>query len=425
LQLSNLAFNEGNTTLAKHKAEEAIELAQSSDIRILATNGLIDLGYALMSRGEFDEAGKALTNALKSAETDQSPLGKARALLGQGNLYLQLANPDDAINALSQAVEFYQPSGYRRQTSTCLLLLSRANRLKGRYDEALATSEDVLRLAKELNDNSLVAAAHSNIGYTLGIYQERYVEGLAHMEESRRLNDMLGDKLGVGFDLMNQGRMLWQLGRYAEARKALDDANKIADHPDASYKAVLSYICLANAQMLLSEARFSESIKQSQRALELTGNRDSKQDKEVTIQAKCALGLATALSGSSRTGREMCEQAVAAARYSPRLLSSSLLSLAEAQLAANDPKGALASALEAKESFESYGQQDSLWRAWLIAARASKLAGDGSSVEYATRAMDSLSSFERALGPEASEKYSARPDVKASQGLIEQLRATK
>jgi hypothetical protein len=178
--------------------------------------------------------------------------------------------------------------------------------------------------------------------------------------------------------------------------------------------------------MLLSEARLQESIKESKRALE-AGKTDAKQDQEVTIQAKCALGLATALSGSSRAGREMCEQAVEAARLalSPRLLSSSLLSLADSLLVANDPGRALATALEAKEIFERYGQQDSLWRAWLIAARASKLAGNGSSVEYAKRAMDSLSAFELALGQEASEKYSKRPDVKAKHALIEQLRTTK
>jgi tetratricopeptide (TPR) repeat protein len=118
-----------------------------------------------------------------------------------GNLYLQLDNPDEAIRCLSQALDFYQTSGYRKQTSTCLLLLSRANRGKGDYGTALEMSEHQLKLAKDLNDSSQLASAHSNIGYVLGIEQERYAEGLAHMEESVRLEKVVGDTFGIGYDL--------------------------------------------------------------------------------------------------------------------------------------------------------------------------------------------------------------------------------
>jgi ATP/maltotriose-dependent transcriptional regulator MalT len=212
------------------------------------------------------------------------------------------------------------------------------------------------------------------------------------------------------------------LGRYDEARAALDKAFKIANHPDASYKPMLTYVYLANAQMLLSETRFSEAMKLSQKAIELVGN----QNKDVTIQAKCVLGLADALTGASREGKEICEDAVKAARKAtnPRLLSISLLSLAEIMLTTNDPKDALANALEAQASFEGQGQQDSLWRALLIAARACRGGASGSAVEYANRAMDSLSAFQQTLGPEASAIYSKRPDVSARRKQIEQLRAT-
>lgn len=419
LRLSSLAFNEGNTVVAKQNATEGIQLAQTNEIRSLATNGLIDLGYALMSRGEFDESREALKNALDSAEADKSPLGKARALLGQGNLNLQQDNPDEAIRCLSQARDFYQAAGYPRQTSTCLLLLSRANRGKGEYDAALKTSEDVLSLAMELSDNSLAASAHSNIGNVLGIYQERYAEGLAHMEESQRLYKFVGDTFGVGYQLMNQGLLLWQLGRYDQARTVLDQAFNIANHPDASYKPLLGFIYLANAQMLLSEMRFSESITKSQKAIELAAN----QDKDVSIQGKCTLGLAMALSGASRAGKQMCEEAVDAARKTPnqRLLSSSLLALAEAMLTTNEAKDALTNALEAQISFERNGQHDSLWQAWVVAARASKVLANGSAIEHATRAMDSLSAFQQTLGAQASAIYLNRRDVQARRKQIEQI----
>jgi serine/threonine protein kinase/Flp pilus assembly protein TadD len=420
LQLSNLSMDQGNTVRAKEYATEAIAMAQANDIRTQAINGLIDLGYAFMKRGEVDESAKSLKQALDFAQADKARLGEARALLGLGNLHLQLDSPDDAIRCLDQALDFYQTSGYRRQTSTCLLLLGRANRQKGEYDTSVQVSEQTLQLAKELGDQSRVAAAHGNIGYVRGIEQERYPDGLAHIDESWKINESLADRLAVGYDLMNRGRLLWQLGRYDEAREALSRALSIADQPDASYKLLLAWVYLANAQMALSESRLAEAKKQSQRVLDLAPPRV----KDVIIQAKCALGLAQALSGAPQSGKALCEEAVNTAREmsSPRLLSTSLLTLAEVMLKTKNEKESLSIALQAQASFERFGQQESEWRAWLIAARACQLLGCDSAFAYADRAAAKLSSFEQTWEPQAYAKYLTRPDVRICRKQIDQIR---
>ena len=55
LQLSNVYYAEGDSNRAKTIAADAVKAAQSVNIRTLATNGLIDLGYTLLARGEFAE----------------------------------------------------------------------------------------------------------------------------------------------------------------------------------------------------------------------------------------------------------------------------------------------------------------------------------------------------------------------------------
>lgn len=419
LVLSDVCWNEGNTVKAKEYATEAEQLAQNNDLRSLATNGLIDLGYAFMSRGELDESGQSLHRALDFAQADKAPLGTARALLALGNLSLQLDNPDEAIRFLTHARDFYQDKGYRRQASTCLLLLGRANRAKGEYAAALEMSQQQLDLARDLSDSSLVAAAHSNIGSILGIDQEKYSEGLIHIDESYRINDRLGDTLGTGYDLMARGRLLWPLGRYDEARAALNKAFSIANHPDASYKPLLAYVYLSNAQMDLSESRFAEARRDSEKALELAGNRN----KDVTIQAGYTLGLTQALSGAPKAGKSLCEEAVNNARKSgsPRLLSMSLLALAEVLLKTGDAKDALRNALQAQASFERYGQQESESHAWLIAARASDLMGNPSALGYAERAAGVLSVFLQKWDPDAQRLYQRRADVKSSRNQIDRI----
>jgi len=421
LRLSCIAWNEGNTVQAKQYAEEAIQSAQTNDIRSLATNGLIDLGYACMTRGELEESGEHLNRALEFASADKARLGEARALLALGNLHLQQDNPDAAIDCLTRAVDFYQESGYRTQTSTCLLLLARAKRQKGEYEASIQMSEQTLQLARELNDPSREASAHSNTGYVLGVEQERYPEGLLHFDQSLKLDESLGDTQGVGYDLMSRGRMLWQLGRYGEAREALDRAFSIANHPDASYKLLLAWIYLAKAQMRLSESRIADARKESQKVLDVAPT----QFTDVIIQAKCTLGLARAISGSAQEGKALCEGAVGSARkmVSPRLLSTSLLALAEVMLIANDTSGALDNAVTAQESFQRYGQQDSEWRAWLIAARASKLSGNDSALKYANKAASLLSSFSQNWSEDTQRLYLSRPDVRIRLNQIEKLRA--
>src|SRR5262249_22723659 len=152
---------------------------------------------------------------------------------------------------------------------------------------------------------------------------------------------------------------------------------------------------------------------ESQQALES----GAKQSREITIQAKYTLGLVQARSGEAQAGNRLCEEAIALAmgRTNPRLLSHALLSLAEARLGLRDAPGALKHALQAEERFARWGQQESEWRAWLVAARASKMARDDRAAhEYAGRASAALSTLRPKWDTETYKSYSARPDISAA-----------
>jgi tetratricopeptide (TPR) repeat protein/predicted Ser/Thr protein kinase len=420
LQLSGVYFAEGDTERAKKIALEAIDVAQTSNIRNVATNGLIDLGYTLLSRGEFEEARSYFKRALDFAQTDNASRTQARAKLGLGSLSVQQGNFDEAISFLGDALKFYQPAGYRKETSNALVLLGRAYRSKGNYDVAFKTFEQQLELAKTLGDPAQVAASHSSMAILLGVEQERYPEALSHLDESYKINESLGAKIGIGFDQMNRARLFWMLGRYQEARAALDQAFSIANRPETSYKSLLAWVNLAESQMALSQRRLPEAKAKAQEALSLAGT----QYKEVALQATHTIALSQALSGSPRPAKKMCEDAVATAKEvnSPRLLSSALLALAEVLLLGSDAQGALAAALQAQTMFASGGQQDSEWRALLIAALASQLAGNSSATQdYASRAASQRAGLQSRWGAESYDSYSRRPDIQMYVKQLTQL----
>jgi len=380
----------------------------------------VDFGLALISRGEFDEAGEYFRRALDLARQDKSRSGEVRAILSLGRLNQQLGNNDEAISQLQEALEFYKPGGYRQETSIALTVLGRAYQEKGKIDTALKLFEEQFQLAKDSGDQVSLADSHMNLALLRGFGQEMYPEALSHLDEKVKIDEGLGAKVGLGFDYMNRGNFLWQLGKYSEARAALDKAFEIADEPGANYKAALAWVHLARAQMALSERNYSEAKKNAQLALDVSAS----QFPDVTPQAKYCIGRAEAFSGAPQVGRKLCEEAVAMAKKvnDPRLISSALLALSEVLLTANDLKGTLESALEAQKMLARSGQHDSEWRALLIAARASGLMGNRSAErDHASQADSLCVGLEQKWGKEAYESYLRRPDIQTYRNQVAQI----
>jgi serine/threonine protein kinase/cytochrome c-type biogenesis protein CcmH/NrfG len=420
LQLSLVARDEGNIDRAKELAAEAIRVAQSANIKNIATQGLIDLGLALMSRGDFDESGKYFRQALDLARQDKSRSSEVKAILSLGRLNQQLGNNDEAISQLQEALNFYKPGGYRKEASIALTALGRAYQDKGEEETALKIFEEQLQLSRDSGDQQGLGESHMNLALLRGLGQEMYPEALSHLDEKVKIDEARGAKVGLGFDHMNRGNFLWQLGKYPEARAALDKAFEIANQPGANYKAALAWVHLTRAQMALSERNYSEAKKNAQLALDVSAS----QFPDVTLQAKYCIGRAEAFSGPPQVGRKLCEEAVAMAKKvnAPQQISSGLLALAEVLLIANDSKGALENALEAQKMLAQSGQQDSQWRALLIAARASELAANKSAArDYASQADSLCAGLEQKWGKEAYESYLRRPDIQNYRNQIAEI----
>ena len=419
LQLSLVFRDDGNIDRAQQLAAEAIRLAQTSNIRNVATHGLIDVGLALLNRGDFDEAGKYIKQAVDMARQEKARSGEARAILSLGRLNQQLGHNDEAIPQLQEALNFYKAGGYRKETSIALTVLGRAYQEKGEEDTALKIFEEQLQLSRDSGDQVSLADSHMNLALLRGINQEMYAEALSHLDEKVKIDEALGAKVALAFDQMNRGALLWQLGRYAEARAALDTAFEIASRPEANYKAVLAWVHLTRARMALSEQKAGDAKKHNQLAIDL-----SSQFPDVMLQAKYGMARAEAFSGAIKAGLELGQQAVDMAKKvnSPQLTASALLALAEVQLLGNDSDRALENALEAQKMLARAGAHDSEWRTLLIAARASDLAGNNSAaLGYASQADRLCASLEQKWSKEAYDGYLRRPDIQNYRNQVAQI----
>jgi len=178
---------------------------------------------------------------------------------------------------------------------------------------------------------------------------------------------------------------------------------------------LLIEIELSRAAMSFSERRLTEAAASSQQVLRMAG--DGGGYTTETSMAKSLLGRGRALSGATREAIALCTQAVETARAAndETLLAKMLLNLAETMLESNDARNALDMARQAAETFTRLGQQESNWRAHLVAARASQMVNgtndNDATRAFATRATELLSQLQQEWGDDNYNVYATRPDI--------------
>jgi tetratricopeptide (TPR) repeat protein len=425
LQLSNVYYAEGDAARARTIAADAVQAAQRINNRSLATNGLIDLGYTLLARGEFADTRVYLQRALDLAREDKAPRLEARARLALGSLSTQEGSLDEAVAHLEAALRFFQPAGYRTETSNALILLGRAFTDKGDYAIAMKAFTEQLALATQSKDPARLAATHFSIGSLLGDNQEQYAEALPHFAESYRINSSNNARVGMAWDQINRASSLLALGRYDEARAALDEAHGIAAGPDAGFKSQLAWLEVIRAQMALSLGDRVLARTRATSALALA----EPDYKEAALQARVTLAFAEVMSGAPKKAIALVEEAVGTARALklPRLLSTALLASAEVRLSAGDGSGAITDAEAAQPVFAAAGQLESDWRAWLVLARARQLEGDRVSAHNdAARAEASRAALQARWGDDTYGGYGRRPDIQIRlKSLVQLLESTR
>ena len=419
LQMGGVYYSTGDTLRAEQFANRAVELAGTEQLDNLTTNGLVDIGNTLYLRGDYGGAQKRFEQALQIAKANKGRRGEARALLSLGSLSVQQGEGAKALSYLEPALAFYRQGNFHRETSQALLLFGYANELQGNNEAALESFNEQLKLAEQVNDMAQVAHTRAAIGLVLA-NQERFTEALKYFDESYRLNLSLNLVPKAGYDLEHKGNLLWQLGHYSEARDALKRAFDIASRPGGVDKQLLAWIHLRRAQMALSELHSDEALAETRKAAAL-GDR---QDKDFAIQITHTNALAELNSGTSRAGVEDCQKAVDMATRAgiPRQISSAQLALAEALLAKGDAANALTLALQAQETFARLGSRHSEWRAWLVAAQASRRQQDQKKVdEFAAHAAGLLTALESSLGADEYKSYLSRPDIVQSRKQLDEL----
>ena len=412
LNLSNNYIVAGEPTQAEEYSRQALQLAQANGMENLTAAGLIDIGNAHLQHGNFSEADNYFNQGLRVARLYKGRRNEARASIMLASLRSQQNRPDDVAPYVQTALAYYEQGDHRKETSQAYVILGRAYDEIGNYDQAEKVFHQQLQLAQSVNDREQIGLAEEGLG-SVEAHRQNYPAALAHYDEKYKISQALNKKTSIGFAAVERASVLSQLGRADEARTALAEALPIAEHGGKDpYKELLALVHFTNAELLMTERKFAEAIKEGEAALSLAGG----EFKSTAVQSKSLVGLARSLNGQGPAGKKQCEDAVTEARAlkDPYQLSQALLALAEAALSAGDVPAALSAATEAEQRFGAANQHDSQWRTALIAGLAAGKAGDKTKArDFASRANAMLSELGRAWGSDNYSRYLARPDLDA------------
>ena len=167
-ELSTLLANAQRGEESERFARQSLALQSPAPPPVRLAQAYNSLGLALSAQRRFDESAQAFDQAL--AVHQRLGSGPLRVSMVMQNKALMLIEKGDyalAIQLLGQSAELRRPWGTR--TSEWWggqFALMRAQAAQGRYQEALATSDDVLALARHLfgETNGHVAAIYNERG---------------------------------------------------------------------------------------------------------------------------------------------------------------------------------------------------------------------------------------------------------------------
>jgi serine/threonine protein kinase/Tfp pilus assembly protein PilF len=409
IDLSFLASTQGQASEAEKYAQQAVSFAQQKQLENLAAGGLIELGNSFSAKQDYEKAERYFSQAMELASANKGRLREMSAMSNLGGVYISTLRVDDGLRLVQQAVEFFRQGNYGRYLTASLTQLGRGYRRKGEYALALDALKEKLELAKQSNNQRVIADCDSEIGAVL-MDQENLPESLKLYEDAFKVYEEIRHRSRIVYNKINRGHLLWRLGHYNEVQSLFADLNETMSQPDSEFKHLKPVLLVAMGQTQLSQRNYQEAIKLGSEGITLAGEKEP----EVVIQGTYTVGLAKALSGDRKGGLKLCEEAVTRASTAGdfTLLSRALLAEAEAALLANDARTALKMATDAQTRFARGSQFESEWRAWMIASKASEMLGDKTTSEVQLRNAQSVrSKLEQQWGADEYKKYSSRPDI--------------
>jgi len=394
-QLSS-ATNRFDNAKAAEYASQAIRLSRENRLDAWAANGLARLANAQVRQHKYKEAEENAREGLRLAHQSQQLRAEALANSALANLMNQEGRPDDVIGPAQSALVFYQKNGFFAPAATESMLLARAERDKGQYDQAFSFAKSFIDLASRSGNHDLTRQAEELLA-TILEKRELYPDALVHYVNAKGLADAPAPEQ---LEALSAANLLWRLGRYTEFEAMLNFT------PTNDEMAVSS--ARKRVDCLLSRERYTEALALAGQTLGRYSEMDAN-DRDGLLMEKA---LAESHLHRRADGLKDLTAATTAETNTPQEAAARNLALAEFHLAARNLQPAQQAATQAAAEFHAEALRDSELRSAYLGATAAKLAEDSAAfAAFSTEIVDTTEKIQQTWTPQAAQPYFSRPDI--------------
>ncbi|MFQ5448054.1 MAG: tetratricopeptide repeat protein, partial [Saprospiraceae bacterium] len=305
--LGTLYFRQGKYEDAKLYFIRSIQLAQlykhsASNAQIVAT-----LGLTYMNLGKYEDGIRWQQSQLDLCKQVNDRQGMATLYVNMGIVYFEKGDYDEALECYQKGLALSEELGNKQLTSIAIGCIGNVFQHKGKFDLAMQHFERDLSLVEELGDPQGISIAlgligelysvmgefdkaisymqrnlsiGEELGYQKGVakalntlgdiyfYKKEYQTSLEYYDRSIEVTRSIGNKLVLGFSLVEKGKVLIAMGDIAETtnhlRQSLGIANEL-QHPDLlmEVKLLSAKLAIEKGEKEKAEAILSELLAQN------------------------------------------------------------------------------------------------------------------------------------------------------------------
>jgi Tfp pilus assembly protein PilF len=384
---------------AAEYAQQAIRLARDNRLDAWAANGLVRLATAQIREHQFKEAEDSVNEGLKLAQESQQLRAEALANATLANLMDQEHHPDQVIAPARSALNYYQKNGFFIPAGVESMMLIRAEKDKGHYDQALTSANAFLAMASRSELPDLLRLAEELLGSVLS-EMERYPDALVHFLNAKKLADAASSEQ---FEAVYAADILRRQGRFAECEEML--SFKPATEP------IHISVELERVESRLSQAKYRNSLQLAQQMPR------EHPEMDVSDQEELALDKAIAESHLHQEKEAFSDLKASMPDETddPAEIAARNMAIAEVNLGTGHAQTALDAATKAAAQFKSAGQLDSELLSACLGASAAKLTGNSVAfTAFSNEVVDIVTEIQQTWTPQASQTYLSRPDIQIS-----------
>lgn len=174
-------------------------------------------------RGHFTEGRERYLTALGAQGAAERTSGRAKALLGLGELTCKQGDYPGTQTIYEETLEIYRELGDNLGSATVLNNLGLVAYYLGDFASARSRYEESLAIFRELGDKLGVANSLGNLGIVAG-NEGDYASARSLYEESLAIRRELEDKRGIANSLNDLGILAVDQGDYASARSLYEES---------------------------------------------------------------------------------------------------------------------------------------------------------------------------------------------------------